>query len=176
MMSTSSKYNDLDVQDDMIDPECNFIDNVTKESNYFTDIMLTKTLNKRKGLSIIHFNARSLNANFLNIELYLSQLEVKFDVIAISETWFNEYTTTNVFNMEGYVMHYISRNAGKGGGVAIYVNSNLKCKKIESKSLCMEENFECVTMDISLDGSKNVMVACTSVYTGNLGQKSKTLL
>ena len=105
MMPTSSKYNGLDVQDDMIDPECNFIDKVTKESNYFTDIMLTKTLNKRKGFPIIHFNAHSLNANFLNIELYLSQLEVKFDVIAISETWFNEYTATNVFNMEGYVMH-----------------------------------------------------------------------
>ena len=175
-MSAHSEFNDLDGQDNIIDPECNFINKITKDSNYFTDTMLTKTLNKRKGFSIIHFNARSLNANFQNIELYLSQLEVKFDVVAISETWFNDYTSTNVFNMKGYVMHYVSRSAGKGGGVAIYVNSNLKCKKIESKSLCMEENFECVTMDISLDGSKNVMVACTSVYTGNLGQKSKTLL
>ena len=37
-------------------------------------------------LKLVHFNARSLNANFTQIESYISSFEVMLDVITISET------------------------------------------------------------------------------------------
>ena len=42
---------------------------------------------KLNGLSCIHFNARSLKANLQKINDYLQELHLKFDIIAVSETW-----------------------------------------------------------------------------------------
>ena len=39
------------------------------------------------SLSFIHFNARSLKANLQKINDYLQELHLKFDIIAVSETW-----------------------------------------------------------------------------------------
>merc|ERR1711867_139602 len=111
-------------------------------------------------LQLSNFNARSLNANFDKIETYISQLDFRFDIIAVSETWFSEHTQIQVFNIEGYNVHYVSRNDGRGGGVAMYISKALKYKKIENKSLCVDECFECLTMEMIMDGSKNVIIAC----------------
>ena len=54
-----------------IDPEENLISKITTESNYYTDDTLSETIKNNKGLSIVQFNARSLNANFSNIDAYL---------------------------------------------------------------------------------------------------------
>ena len=43
----------------------------------------------KKGLSFIHFNARSLSSNFKFISNFLTELNTKFDLITISETWSN---------------------------------------------------------------------------------------
>ena len=143
-----------------IDPENNFLTVIKKESEYYTNEVLCNTLKDMKGLSIIHFNARSLNANFQTLDRYLTQLKISFDVIAITETWFCENTVPSVFNIKDYDLYYVSRNGSKGGGVALYVKSTLKSKKIENKSFCVEENFECVTVELSLESSKNVIVSC----------------
>ena len=145
---------------DSIDPERNLCSFIQKESKYYTDDILCNTLKNKKGLSIIHFNIRSLNANFKNLDMYLTQLEIKFDVVAITETWFSNNTVSSVFNIKGYDLYYVSRNEGKGGGVALYVNSSIKSKQIESMSLCVEDSFECVTVELLLEGSRNVIISC----------------
>ena len=155
--------NDLEVLNGFhasIDPEQNLVSNITSESSYFTDETLCETMKNNKGLSIVQFNARSLHANFGNIDSYISQLNFAFDVITISETWFSECTNVNVFNIKGYNLHYVSRNEGKGGGVAIYVKSSIKYKLVESKCVCIRDCFECVSIEILLNGSKNVIIAC----------------
>ena len=143
-----------------IDPEENLISKITTESNYYTDDTLSETMKNNKGLSIVQFNARSLNANFSNIDAYISSLSFKFDIITISETWFSEHTNINIFNIEGYNMLYVSRNGGKGGGVAIYINSEFRYNKLESKCVCIDDCFECITVELLFNGSKNVIIAC----------------
>ena len=39
--------------------------------------------------SIIHFNARSMSANFNKLKSVLSSFDFTFDVTAVSETWLN---------------------------------------------------------------------------------------
>ena len=143
-----------------IDPDINFLSNTVLDCKYYTEQLLNNTLRKSRGLTICHFNIRSLNANFKTLDIYLSQLKVKFDIIAISETWFTPNTVTDVFNIAGYKLEYISRNKGKGGGVAMYINSNLEYKKIESKSICVDDSFECLTTELTVNGSKNIIIAC----------------
>ena len=54
---------------------------------YYTNETLNDMTINFKGVSIIHFNARSLNRNFTGIKELLSELHCNFDVIAITETW-----------------------------------------------------------------------------------------
>ena len=110
------------------------------------------------------------------LDLYLSQLDVKFDIIAITETWFSESTVPEVFKIKGYELKYVTRNVGRGGGVALYINTSLKYKTIDSKCLCVNESFECITAELTLVGSKNIVISC--IYrkpNGNLEEFSSKL-
>ena len=44
------------------------------------------------------------------------------DLIGISETWFNEFSTRSI---DGYKNFSRDRNSGAGGGVIIYVKDSL---------------------------------------------------
>ena len=96
------------------------------------------------GVSFIHFNARSLNCNFRQIEDYLKTLDYAFDVIAVSETWMGH--NSNNFNIHGYDAYHIVRNNKKGGGVACYVKQELTSKCLTSKSMVVDDVFECTTI------------------------------
>ena len=53
------------------------------------------------GLSIIHVNTRSLNANFDNIKDFLQTLNIYVDGIAISETWVDVWKIS-YYELSGY--------------------------------------------------------------------------
>ena len=157
------KCNDIDDitnMDGSIDPEINLLNKISAESYYYDDEALNNTLKNNEGLSIFHFNARSLNANFGSIDMYLSQLDSNPDIITISETWFSEHTNISTFNIRGYNMDCVSREDCKGGGVAIYIKQDLRYKKLESKCLSIADCFECINVKILLKGSKNIIIAC----------------
>ena len=78
----------------------------------------------KKGLSFIHFNARSLSSNFKFISNFLTELNTKFDLITISETWSNTQTVDD-YDLKGYDVYHKVRNNRKDGGVACYVNELL---------------------------------------------------
>ena len=59
-------------------PNCKYID-----TEYFKD--LTKDF-KRKILSFFHMNVSSLTKNFDDFNILLSELNVSFDILAITET------------------------------------------------------------------------------------------
>lgn len=56
----------------------------------------------------------------------------------------NEERGTDFF-MEGYKLHYINRVNKRGGGVAIYVDSDLKCRQIEQMTTVMDDLMEYIT-------------------------------
>ena len=67
----------------------NFYNKISK-CKYYTDLQFNegfiRFISRVNGLSLIPFNARSLNTNFHKIKDYILQLKVKFDIIAITET------------------------------------------------------------------------------------------
>lgn len=72
-----------------LDPDNHFF-KIVNNCKYYQDdclIQLFKEQDSNKSISLIHFNSRSLTANLQNIKEYLSQLNIEFDIIAISETW-----------------------------------------------------------------------------------------
>ena len=74
-------------------------------------------------LSVIHMNIRSLNANLLEFECFLSQLKHKIDIIVLSECWIKE----DIQIYENYFDQYqlkFTYGKNKSGGIVIFSNTN----------------------------------------------------
>lgn len=59
----------------VIDPEHNLFKNINTTYCYYTEKQFNKNITVEHGISIIHFNSRSLYTNFQSIKEYLTQLQ-----------------------------------------------------------------------------------------------------
>ena len=141
-----------------IDPENNFLNTINLNCNYFTESDFVDKTYLVKGLKVIHFNARSLKSNFESIKHYLSELKCEFEIIAISETWLHSSILCD-FSLEGYDAYHSTRET-TGGGVALFVKTNIECKILKSKSVVIDELFECITVELSMAKRSNIIVNC----------------
>ena len=81
-----------------------------------------------------------------------------FNIIAISETWIDDVKGAN-FEIDGYDLTYINRKSF-AGGVAIYVDTNLKFKSVENMSQAVDNLVECITIEICMGNMRNVLISC----------------
>ena len=145
--------------DSDIDPEDNFLNDVNSDCCYYTENQFKNKVNLKNGVSIIHFNSRSLYANFQDIKEYLSQFITPFSVVAISETWLTQDKGID-FELEGYEFNCINRVNKRGGGVAIFVDRRLKYKIIKNMTIAIDDVCECISVEIVMGKSKNITVSC----------------
>jgi len=83
-----TEHHSQDMEND-INPVNNFFANINNNCQYYTDEQFNSSIKTEHQLSIIHFNSRSLYANFNSIKHYLNQLKQHFNIIAITETCMN---------------------------------------------------------------------------------------
>lgn len=82
--------------DDLIIHQNNYFKTIPLNCNKFSQEEFNIAFRDMKsGLKIIQLNARSLRKNFHKLTVLLQTIDVEFDVIAISETWFNSITNLN---------------------------------------------------------------------------------
>ena len=161
----SFKYSDHDAGDfdNNIDPDNNLYNDIETKCNYYTDNQFDTNMQDigLLGLSIIHFNGRSLNANFVKIYDYLNGLSLNFDIIAISETWIQSDSITE-FQINGYELFSVRRKTKGGGGVVLYVKQDIQCQLLTEKSVSIEGILECVTVAIQVNKpiSKKCVISC----------------
>lgn len=151
-------HNVLDIEND-IDPDNNFFSNITDNCCYYTDEQYNQTIKTDNKLSIIHFNSRSMYANFSNIKDYLNKFTKPFKIIAISETWIKADKGMD-FELDGYELNHINRKNKSGGGVAVYVDKDLNYRVVENMSTAVDNLFECITIEICREKNKNVIISC----------------
>ena len=151
-------HNSYDMENDL-DPDNNFFATINDNCRYYTDEQYNQIIKTDGNISIIHFNSRSLYANFNSIKDYLSQFSHPFDIIAISETWINMDKGVD-FELAGYEFNYINRRKKTAGGVAVYVINNLNYKVVESMTTAIDNLVECITIEICLEKSKNILISC----------------
>ena len=121
-----------------LDPDNNFYHiNKNDLSAYYLDDQFNSKFGDgsfTNGLSIIHFNCRSINAHFVELTHYLDSLTNSFDVIALTETWLqqdedegeNDDDADYVYDIDGYKRFTCSRANKRGGGVAIYAGFTVR--------------------------------------------------
>ena len=112
-----------------IDPDNNILNSINSNCKYFTEEQFNDTFKPVNSFSLIHFNCRSLYKNFPKINDCLQNLNHKFSAIALTETWINEERGDD-FYLEGYQLYHSSRSKKIRGGAALFINSDLNCKRI----------------------------------------------
>lgn len=156
----TEKINNQDAQIEVSDNVISF-DTITleNESRYYLDDNFESVIKTAKGLSIIHFNARSLQHNSQQIEQYLLILNNPFDIVAISETWQTDNNTVDTF-LPNFVSFHTNRTS-RGGGVSIFVKNSLPATRIDNLSFTVDDLLECVTVEIASKTERNTVISCT---------------
>ena len=115
------------------DPDQNYFneDNFTAYDTPYVFQNTKSILHETKqyeNLSLLHLNIRSLNDNFENFRNLLEDSEFSFNVICLSETWSTDkdFRDNSDYHLSNYyTIHSERKIKKKGGGVLIYVKTNL---------------------------------------------------
>ena len=108
------------------------------------------------SLGVIHINIRSLHKNLDEFMLKLDIIKCKFDVIILSETWFETHDES--FQLQGFNAFHSIRHDRKGGGVTALVRNHLAAYSI-SDLTCSDSVFESIGICITM--SKNIYIVGT---------------
>ena len=111
-----------------MDPDVHF--NINSRCDYFNEDKLNNILSNEgqsdSNFSLLHLNVRSLRNKVDDLTLLLANLNVKFTVIGISETWLQN--DSHDVDMIGYKFIHKNRPDRSGGGVGLYLSNNFDFK------------------------------------------------
>jgi exonuclease III len=110
------------------------------------------------SIDVLHVNARSLKKNYDKLETLLLNIAHTITAVAVTETWLSD-NNYSAYNLPGYNFECLSRNNRTGGGVGIYLNSNMIYKA--RTDLCrMLNSIECLFIEVPQVNCKNILLGC----------------
>ena len=137
---------------------------VSEVCKYYSVESFNKMQEEKKNfLSVFHTNIRSLNKNFECLENFLSNLESKFDIVSLSETWAaTRSKLSKKLILSGY--HPIEEIAGysQNSGCGVYIINNLNYKlrtDLNCKFKNDDEEFQSLWVEIINNKRKNLVFA-----------------
>lgn len=91
-------------------------------------------------INLLYCNIRSIRKNFDKLKLYLYHATIEYHIIVLAETWIseNELPLFHIDNFTGIIQR---RYHKRSGGVAIYVNSNIKFNVIKKYASILHESI-----------------------------------
>ena len=143
------------------DPALNF-HNVCN-SLYYSEINLNESNCMSANFSLLHVNVRSLPQNNDALNMYLQNLSVKFDVIALTETWLNNETCDLSFLSSDYEHYKKYRENKRGGGVSLFIHRSLSCKLLPDIST-VNDSMECVFVELNASPLNNKPIVIGAMY------------
>ena len=131
----------------------------------FNDFVGNNYSSNRNSLSILHMNIRSISKNYDNFVASLDSINLKFDVIAISESWLKDSTADIYF--PGYSSYHSTRPSRSGGGTALYIKNHLLSSLIIGTTV-NNDDIECVFAEIRHNNGKVVVGSIYRPPSGNV--------
>ena len=114
-----------------LDPDSNFYSDIDN-CEYFTEDSFNNMLSDKQNhpggygniidyLSLLHFNIRSIDnkLKFDRFTNFVEELDIKFSIIGISETWLND--SDHSVHISGFEVLHNHRVSRSGGGVGLYL-------------------------------------------------------
>ena len=112
-----------------------------------------------KAISFFHCNVRSLPKNHTLLTDLIYSIQVKPDILAISETKLNENNVVNV-DITGYNFFHTDSSTN-AGGAAIYVNRDIKAIARPDIKLPLDDVESCwIEIESGFNDNKNIIVGC----------------
>ena len=108
--------------------------------------------------SMIHKNIRSLPMNFDNLVIFLKLLNRNLSCIGISETWLNDVSPIDTFNIPNYSFLCKSHSSKRGGGVGIYINKTYNYKERTDLSIFYNGIFESIFVEIETKNFEKTLI------------------
>ena len=103
-----------------------------------------------------------MNKNFANSREYLSHVKSNFSIIALTETCCcdDKADKNSLWQLPDYTaIHQIRNNDQKREGIASYVHNSLNYKIPKNKNI-INNDIECLNIEIVSKTSKNVIISC----------------
>lgn len=152
-----------------IDPDINYLNNEHWEKlccQYFNEESFNNKCkldnNNIEPLSFIHLNIRSAPKNLSNLESYLENLNIKFSLIGITETWINKHNA-GLYNINGYIQYENYRPKKKGGGVSLYVKKQFQSSIMHNVSI-INNDIETIFCEIGKDTNVDKSIVVGVIY------------
>lgn len=106
---------------------------------------------------IIKVNTRSKSANGTYFVAYLETLDLKFNIMCLTETWGNEGQKV-IYKFPNYNSFHFSRPLRDGGGVLLLVGQELNASEIRNTSH-NSNVLECMFVEVA-DTDQNFPLCC----------------
>ena len=152
-------FNHLDSTFD-INAKCNYYTN-----HDFHKLSSKFQSDKAKPFSIFHTNIQSLSHNFDQLELLLTDLGYKFDVIALTETWNPEKSRDKFIPKRlGYEKYTGLSGSSLRSGCGFYIKTGLKFverKKLDFKHFDDLNEFQTKFIEIINEKGANIILGVT---------------
>ena len=134
------------------------VETTVYDSKYFTEKQFSEHLENCpvNETSFLHFNVRSMNANFDRLSLFLDNFQDKYPIIGITETWFSSHSTA-MYDLPRYQLITNDRQSRSGGGVAMYIPISFECQT-KTELYMMNDSLESLFVEIIIPGEKNLLV------------------
>ena len=115
---------------------------------------------KRKALSFCHMNVWSLTKNFGDFNILLSDLNVSFDILAITETRIKKDSSSPInLQLSNYSIGHTPTESSAGGTLP-YINKRLSYQLRNDLRLYDPRQIESTFIEIICSKSTNVIVGC----------------
>ena len=156
--------NNKDDEDEFVPLNCKYLD-----INSFNQI------NNKKQFSLFHLNIASLAKHKQELEVILSLLNYKFDIIGITETKIIK-NIPPIFDtkIDGYKCYSTPTESDKGGTI-LYVADHFhpKPRKDYDSLIYKSKELESVFIEIINPGKKNIIIGCIYRHPTMDGQEFK---
>lgn len=135
------------------------LDSSVSEPDTLGDCMKRTFPENSKLLNICHLNAQSIPSHYNDfLDAFQS---CNAHAVLVSETWFKPSLPSTSFGLPGYVLLRNDRTGKGGGGVAIYLRSDIQFKILSSSPSQYSESMEHLFLEITVGGT---LVALGVVY------------
>ena len=109
--------------------------------------------------SLLHLNARSINHNLTNLTDCLTTINHTFTIIGITETWlYNRDQNSDYINISGYNFFQESRDDRSGGGIGLFIKSNINFKQRKDIAVFDSQSIESLFIEIMRPNQKNAII------------------
>ena len=143
--------------------------NLIHHSNYYNNEEFTEAHKQTDvKLSILNLNCQCINSKFDKIKLFLEGIDnnsMPISVITLQETWADNETEINLFNLPNYTIINDDSRFSKHGGLVTYIHNTFSFERLSDDGYNQNSTiYESMFLKIYNKSSKFIKYIIGNIY------------